>query len=158
MRTDILEQAKALRASMDAAAAVLTDAQAAKAPMLYPTWSANGVEYKVGDRVYYPETKQLYKVVTPHTSQESWPPRVTPALFTIIEVEHVGTRNDPITAARGMEYTYGGYYIDPEDNKLYLCQRTGEFSGGKITLQYLPHELIGQYFTEVTQENSMPFL
>ena len=29
MRTDILEQAKALRASMDAAAAVLTDEQAA---------------------------------------------------------------------------------------------------------------------------------
>lgn len=158
MRTDILEQAKSLRASMDAAAAVLTDAQAAKAPMLYPTWSANGAEYKVGDRVYYPETKRLYKVVTPHTSQESWSPNVTPALFTIIEVEHAGTKDDSITAARGMEYIYGRYYTDPEDNKLYLCQRTGESSGGKITLQYLPHELIGQYFTEVTQENSMPFL
>ena len=37
MRTDILEQAKAIRASMDAAAIVLTDEQAAKAPRLYPT-------------------------------------------------------------------------------------------------------------------------
>ena len=40
MRTDILEQAKAIRASMDAAAIVLTDEQAAKAPRLYPTWAA----------------------------------------------------------------------------------------------------------------------
>lgn len=146
MRTDILEQAKAIRASMDAAAAVLTDEQAAKAPMLYPIWSADGVNYKVDDRVYYPETKRLYKVVTSHTSQKSWSPDVVPALFTIIEVEHAGTKDDPITAARGMEYVYGLYYTDPEDNKLYLCQRTGESSGGKITLQYLPHELIGQYF------------
>lgn len=158
MRTDILEQAKAIRASMDIAAGFLTDLQAAKAPMLYPAWSADGVKYKIDDRVYYPETRRLYKVVTSHTSQESWSPNVTPALFTIIEVEHAGTKDDPITAARGMEYVYGLYYTDPEDNKLYLCQRTGESSGGKITLQYLPHELIGQYFTEVTQENPMPFL
>ena len=41
MRTDILEQAKALRASMDAAAAVLTDEQAAKAPMIYRPWSSD---------------------------------------------------------------------------------------------------------------------
>ena len=37
MRTDILQQAQAIRASMDAAAIVLTDEQAAKAPRLYPT-------------------------------------------------------------------------------------------------------------------------
>ena len=60
-----------------------------------------------------------------------------------------GTQDDPITAARGMEYTYGLYYRDPEDNLNYLCERTGEAEGGKITLQYLPHELVGQYFTEV---------
>ena len=44
-----------------------------------------------------------------------------------------------------MEYTYGLYYRDPEDNLIYLCERTGEAEGGKITLQYLPHELVGQY-------------
>lgn len=146
MRTDILEQAKALRASMDIAAGFLTDLQAAKAPMLYPTWSSDGVEYKVNDRVYYSKTKRLYKVITDHTSQESWTPDVTPALFTVIEVEHGGTKDDPIPAARGMEYEYGLYYTDPEDNKLYKCERSGESPGGKITLQYLPHELIGQYF------------
>ena len=35
MRTDILQQAQAIRASMDAAAIVLTDEQAANAPTVY---------------------------------------------------------------------------------------------------------------------------
>lgn len=153
-----MEQVRAIKASMDIAAGFLTDKQAARAPRIYPTWSANGVDYKVDDRVYYTRTKRLYKVITAHTSQESWTPDVTPALFTVIDVEHKGTKDDPIPAARGMEYEYGLYYTDPEDSKLYKCERSGESSGGKITLQYLPHELIGQYFTEVVQENTMPFL
>lgn len=62
-----------------------------------------------------------------------------------------GTQGHPFTAARGMEYEYGKYYLDPEDSKTYLCKRTGEAEGGKITLQYLPHELIGQYFEEAVE-------
>ena len=49
-----------------------------------------------------------------------------------------------------MEYEYGKYYLDGEDGKTYLCERTGEQAGGKITLQYLPHELIGNYFKAVS--------
>lgn len=149
MRTDIMEQAQDIRKSMDTAAALLGDPQAAKAPLLYPKWSADGVEYKAGDRVYYTGTKRLYKVITAHTSQESWTPDVVPALFTVIDVEHEGTKDDPIPAARGMEYEYGLYYHDEEDGKLYLCERIGEQPGGKITLHYMPHELVGQYFTLV---------
>ena len=48
-----------------------------------------------------------------------------------------------------MEYEYGKYYRDPKGGKTYLCQRTGEPEVGKVVLQYLPHELTGQYFTEV---------
>ena len=59
------------------------------------------------------------------------------------------TQDDPIPAARGMEYVYGLYYSDGEDGKLYLCQRTGEASGGTVVLQYMPHELVGHYFVEV---------
>lgn len=33
-----------------------------------------------------------------------------------------------------------------QDGNLYLYQRTGEAAGGTIVLQYLPHELVGQYF------------
>ena len=61
-------------------------------------------------------------------------------------MEHAGTVEDPIPAARGMDYVYGKYYLDPEDNRVYICKRVGEADGGVINLQYLPHELIGQYF------------
>ena len=68
----------------------------------------------------------------------------------MIEVEHSGTIDDPIVAARGMEYVYGKYYIDPEDNQTYLCERPNEPVGNTVTLQYLPHELVGNYFTLVS--------
>ena len=64
MRTDILEQAQSIRASMDAAAIVLTDEQAAKAPRLYPAWKASK-SYTVGERIRY--NGILYKVLqAPH--------------------------------------------------------------------------------------------
>ena len=151
MRTDILQQAKAIRDSMDAAAIVLTDEQAAKAPRLYPTWAA-GLSVKAGDRLYYPVTDRLYKVRDGkgHTTQADWTPDKTPDLYVVIDVAHTGTKDDPILAERGMEYVYGLYYTDSEDGKLYLCQRTGEAAGGTVVLQYMPHELVGQYFVDVT--------
>ena len=149
MRTDILQQAQAIRDSMDAAAIVLTDEQAAKAPRLYRTWAA-GLVVKAGDRLYYSVTDRLYKVVSEHTTQADWIPDALPALYTVIDVAHAGTQDNPIPAERGMEYVYGLYYSDGEDGKLYLCQRTGEAAGGTVVLQYMPHELVWHYFVEVT--------
>ena len=57
--------------------------------------------------------------------------------------------SEPVTAERGMEYEYGRLYYDSEDGKTYKCERIGEAAGGKIVLNALPHELVGQYFTEV---------
>ena len=88
-------------------------------------------------------------MVSDHTTQADWTPDAVPALYTVIDVAHTGTRDDPIPAERGMEYVYGLYYTDSEDGKLYLCQRTGEAAGGTVVLQYLPHELVGNYFVEV---------
>ena len=149
MRTDILQQAQAIRDSMDAAAIALTDEQAAKSPRLYPTWVA-GLTVKAGDRLYYPGTDKLYKVVQAHTTQADWTPDATPAMWAVIDKRHAGTLDDPIPAARGMEYEYGKYYLDGEDGKTYLCHRTGEAAGGTVVLQYMPHELVGHYFVEVT--------
>lgn len=126
-----------------------TDEQAAKAPRLYKTWIP-GLAVKSGDRLYYPGTDRLYKVVSDHTTQADWTPDTVPALYTVIDVAHAGTKDDPIPAERGMEYTYGLYYKDPEDGKTYLCERIGEPSGGTVILQFLPHELIGLYFEEIT--------
>ena len=150
MRSDILIQVQAIRDSMDAAAAMLNDNQATKAPRIYPLWKA-GIAVSEGDRFYYSVTDRLYKVREgkSHTTQSDWTPDITPDLWAVIEEAHTGTQDDPIPAARGMEYVYGLYYLDGEDNKTYLCERIGEAAGGTIILQYLPHELIGNYFTEV---------
>ena len=81
--SSMTEWATALKASMDNAAVVLTDAQAAKSPLLYPVWVA-GIDVQAGDRMYYEPTQRLYKAVTAHTTQESWTPDKTPALWTCL--------------------------------------------------------------------------
>ena len=88
------------------------------------------------------------KCAQAHTSQTGGEPPNVPALWAVIDAGHAGTIDNPILAARGMEYEYGKYYLDPEDSKTYLCKRGEET--GSIVLYYLPHELIGQYFEEVS--------
>lgn len=134
---ELVEFAKKARFTAD-------DQTALAAKELYPSWAA-GLTVTVGDRYQY--DGKLYKVVQAHTTQVDWTPDVTPAMWTVIDVEHAGTIDDPIPASRGMEYEYGKYYSEGES--IYLCERTGEASGGKIVLQYLPSELVGQYFTVV---------
>ena len=141
-----VERAAELRPMIEAATMSLPDSDAAKAVELFPAW-AYPVSYVVGNRVS--DGGKLYKCQQAHTSQESWKPSATPALWVVIDVTHAGTQDDPIPAARGMEYEYGKYYLDSEDGKTYKCERIGEAAGGKIVLQYLPHELVGNYFTAV---------
>lgn len=142
------ERARQLRPYIVKASASLTDADAVKAKELYDRWAA-GMSVEVNDRLVYAD--RLYRVTQAHTTQEGWEPDKVPALFTVIDETHAGTQDDPIPAVKGMEYTYGLYYRDPEDGNLYLCERTGEKPGGKVTLQFLPHELVGLYFTEVKE-------
>jgi hypothetical protein len=127
---------------------VLDDNTAARHANVFPQWAV-GVSFAVGHMRQDPETGGLYRCNQAHTSVAGWEPHLTPALWTVVDVTHAGTREDPIPAEMGMEFTYGLYYLDPEDSKLYLCKRQGEADGGKITLYFLPHQLVGQYFEEV---------
>lgn len=136
-----------LRPYIEKAAESLSDNDAVKAVKLFPAW-AEGISYEVGKRVQYGE--KLYKCARAHTSQSDWTPDATPAMWAVVDETHAGTLDDPIPASRGMEYEYGKYYSDGEDGKTYLCERMGEAAGGKLTLQFLPHELMGTYFTEVS--------
>ena len=142
------QRAAKLRPVIEAAATSLSDGEAAAAVELFPKWEYTH-DYVVGDRVNDISTNKLYKCVQAHTSQALWEPAATPALWVVVDATHAGTQDDPIPASRGMEYVYGLYYLDSEDGKLYLCQRTGEAAGGTVVLQYLPHELVGHYFVEV---------
>lgn len=154
-----IEQAREYRAKIEATTVYAPPEVAVKEPSLYPVWSPDAVNYYDGTGEH-PQSKvrgrthpdRLYKCTAPHTSQESWEPDATPALWTVIDETHAGTVDDPVPAARGMEYTYGLYYLDGDDGNIYLCERNGAAPGEKITLQYLPHELVGQYFTLYTPE------
>lgn len=129
---------------------VLDDDTAARHAQVFEEWRP-GVNFKPGQMRRSPVNGKLYRLNEgqAHTSIETWEPSLVPAIWTVVDVTHAGTKNDPIPAARSMEYTYGLYYLDPEDGLLYLCKRQGEAEGGKITLHFLPHELVGQYFEEV---------
>ena len=144
---DKLQAARQSRRALQLFADTLTDAQALEIPLLYPAWEAETAYGGEGhSQIVSRPDGHLYRCQQAHTSQEGWEPENTPALWVVIANTEAGTLEDPITAARGMEYQYGLYYRDPEDNLVYLCERTGEEEGGKIVLQYLPHELVGQYF------------
>ena len=152
--SDLLTLARNLRPYIEQAAQSLPDADGLKAKALYPRWEKlvqlGSVTAEAGYR--FTHNGDLYKCVNANpTFQSDWVPgNGTAALYVRIDEAHAGTLADPIPAARSMEYVYGLHYADPEDGKVYLCTRTGEADGGKIVLHYLPHELVGLYFQEVT--------
>ena len=133
-----------LVAFLKAARLTVDDNTALTGMELYPVWAV-GLAVEVGQRYQYGD--RLYKVVQAHTTQADWTPDVTRALWTVIDVLHAGTIDDPIPAVAGMEYVYGKYYIEGET--VYICKRTGEAEGGTIVLQFLPSQLVGQYFEVV---------
>ena len=123
-----------------------TDENALKVIELYPEWTV-GIAVAKDSRYQY--NGKLYKCVQAHTTQADWTPDITPALWTVIDVAHAGTIDDPIPAVAGMEYVYGKYYIEGET--VYICKRIGEAEGGTIVLHYLPSQLVGQYFEVVNE-------
>lgn len=144
-----LNNAKKIRPVIETAMDKVDDNMALEAPQLSKNWIV-GETVKPGDRRYYAPTQKLYKVRDGqgHTTQDGWTPDLIPAIWAVVSKGQPGTVDDPIDAARGMEYTYGLYYKDPEDGKIYLCIRASAEQGTTIILQYLPHELVGIYFAE----------
>ena len=59
-------------------AETLSDEQALEVPLIFDEFEV-GKGYEVGKRILYQDV--LYKVITSHTSQETWTPDVSPSLF-----------------------------------------------------------------------------
>lgn len=123
---------------------------------LYPLFAdIVGTTQKKGFRCRYEVNGQmnLYKLSCDDQTADGtqiladWNPVDAQAIWTAIDVEHTGTLDDPIPAAAGMEYVKGLYYI--EGTTIYLMNRSGMQDGESIQLQYLPSQLVGQYFEEV---------
>ena len=81
------DAALAIRQTMDAAGAMLTDEQAATVPALYTAW-ATGAEYTAGDRRTYGGV--LYKCLQEHTSQDDWTPDAAPSLWAVVLIPDPG--------------------------------------------------------------------
>jgi len=151
-----VEQARIARPVLEKSVQSLGRSDARKVRTLHPHWGRLvkqgqvDTEGKTGFRFYYEGDGELYECTRGNpTFQADWIPGVgTAALYVRVDEEHAGTVDDPIPADRGMVYTYGLYYKDPEDGLIYRCARAGAADGDTITLQYLPHELTGQYFEE----------
>lgn len=134
-----LENAKALRADMDAAGALLSDAQAVHVKGLYKEWAsligtaaANGQKFRHG--------ADLYKVAgADHIFAANWEPgNGTESLYTKIDEDHTGTLADPIPYSGNMELFEGKYYI--QDGVVYHCTR----STGQAVYHALA-DLVGLY-------------
>ena len=147
---------KGIAAYIKAARDTAPDQAAANAPEFYPTFeSVVGTYQKKGARVRYDVNDKtfLFKLTCEDQTEngtlilESWNPVEAKSIWTAIDVAHAGTIDDPIPAVAGMEYIYGKYYIEGET--VYICKRTGEAEGGTIVLQFLPSQLVGQYFEVV---------
>lgn len=87
----------------------------------FPRWEELiGEDEYAGFRFQYGGT--LYEVIQAHTFQEEWKPgEGTEALYKVVQVEHEGTKEDPIPWKSNMELESGKYYT--EDGVLYLCVR-----------------------------------
>lgn len=138
-------EAYAYRSKIEQAAAKLTDSEALTSAELFERWS--GRAYTAGERVT--EGGILYKARQDIAANPTWRPSLTPTLWEpVAPPTETGTVDNPITAVIGMTYVTGLYY--KEDDKLYLCKRAGTPDGTEIMLYYLPSQLIGHYFEEVT--------
>lgn len=73
-----------LRKLIEKACLSLSDEDALEGVELFPAWVTEK-EYAVGDRIKYHDI--LYKCVQAHTSQASWTPDLTPALWTRVSIE-----------------------------------------------------------------------
>lgn len=129
------------------------DQTAVKAMELYPLFdNIKGTYQKKGFRCRHEVNGQmnLYKLSCDDATEqgtlivENWNPVDAQAIWTAIDIEHAGTLEDPIPAAAGMEYVKGKYYI--ENNVIYMMNRQGMQDGESVALQYMPSELVGQYF------------
>ena len=78
------EKAYQLRALIEKAAIGLTDEEALSGIQLFPKWVTDKW-YEAEERIRYEET--LYRCVIAHTSQTSWTPDITPALWTPVSID-----------------------------------------------------------------------
>ena len=119
----VMEQAKVIRSAMDAAGAVLTDAEALGCKAIYKQWETLVEDAAVVEKGYrFLHGDDLYRVEQPSYTFVSYyvPGTVgTESLFSRIDETHAGTVEDPIPYEGNMALEEGKYYS--QDGVVYKC-------------------------------------
>ena len=115
------EKVELLRRLIEKAAASLSDEDALSGVELYPKWVTDR-DYTTGDRVQ--ESDILYKCIQAHTSQASWRPSLTPALWVRVSIEEWPEWVQPIGAhdayALGDKVSHNGaHWVSTVDNNVW---------------------------------------
>ena len=115
-----------------------SDAVALSAISVYPRWEdLTGKAAAVDARFVY--NGKPYRVLTAHTFAAHWEPGVgTDSLYVCIDMEHTGTKDNPIPYEGNMTLTAGLYYA--QDGEVYLCTRG---TGGPV--YHALRDLVGLY-------------
>lgn len=140
----VTEQAKRLRAAMDAAGAALTDADALVCRAIYRQWAEltgatveKGYRFLHGGELYRTE-QPLYTFVAHYV-----PGTGTESLFARIDETHSGTADDPIPYDGNMALEEGIHYS--QSGVVYRCT----WSTG-IPVYHPLSELVGLYVEVVS--------
>ena len=117
-----MQEAKAIRASIDGLAANQTDEILIDNLAAFPHWNGDGVQYLTGMLVQY--DGKLYRVIQPHTSQPDWTPDKVPALFVRVSVEEFPEWVQPTGAhdayKKGDKVTHNGLrWISEADSNVW---------------------------------------
>lgn len=137
----VMEQARAVRSAMDAAALVLTDTEALGCKAIYKQWETLVEAAAEVDKGYrFRHGADLYRVEQPgYTFVSHYVPGAvgTESLFSRIDETHEGTAEDPIPYAGNMALEEGKHY---SQDGVYRCTR----STGVAVFATLS-ELVGLY-------------
>ena len=117
-----MQEAKAIRASIDGLAANQTDEILIDNMAAFPHWNGDGVQYLTGMLVQY--DGKLYRVIQPHNSQPDWTPDKVPALFVRVSVEEFPEWVQPTGAhdayKKGAKVTHNGLrWISAADSNVW---------------------------------------
>ena len=119
------ERALQLRPVLEQAAQSLEDAVALTAVELFPYWKELVVANKTVERGFrFQHDGKLYRTEQPsYTFVEHYVPGAPgmESLFSVVDEDHKGTKEDPITYERNMEIFNGLYYT--QNGVLYRCIR-----------------------------------
>lgn len=116
-----------LRSLIEKAAVSLTDEEALTGIELFPAWKTE-TSYEATERVRY--DGKLYRCEQSHTSQASWTPDITPALWTPVSIDEYPDWVQPTgvqDAYRiGDKVTYNGqHWVCTLDYNVYPPDVTG---------------------------------